>query len=78
MSGLWIEIAISDHAGRERVAEVTWAKHPGALLSSMLREQPLLEPRDDEAPFDLRSARGQNGEGSPGRNAERRSFTEDR
>jgi len=73
-----IEIAISDQAGRERKAEVTWANYPGALLSSMLREQPILEPRDDEASFDPRSARGQNGAGSPGGNAERRPFTEGR
>lgn len=73
-----IEIAISGQVGRAKVAEVTRVNHPGALLSSMLREQPLLEPRDDEAPFDPRSARGQNGAGSPGGNAERRSFTEDR
>jgi hypothetical protein len=44
----------------------------------MLREQPILEPRDDEAPFDPRSARGQNEAGSPGGNAERRLFTEGR
>jgi hypothetical protein len=60
------------------VAEVTWANYPGALLSSTLREQPLLEQRDDEAPFDPRSARGQNEAGSPGGNAERRLFTESR
>jgi hypothetical protein len=73
-----IEIAISGQVGRARVAEVTRVKYPGALLSSMLREQPLLGPRDDEAPIDPRSARGQNGVGSPGGDAERRSFTEDR
>jgi hypothetical protein len=78
VSGLWIEIAISNHAGRERVAEVTRAKHPGALLSSKPRERPLLEPRDDEAPFDPRSARGQNEAGSPGGNAEHRPFIEGR
>jgi hypothetical protein len=78
VSGLWVEIAISSHAGREKVAEVTRVKHPGALLSSTPRERPLFEPRDDEAPIDPRSARGQNGVGSPGGNAERRSFTEDR
>jgi hypothetical protein len=44
----------------------------------MLREQPILEPRYDEAPFDPRSARGQNEAGSPGGNAERRLFTEGR
>jgi len=52
------------------------ANYPGALLSSMLREQPILEPRSDEATFDPRPARGQDEVGSPGGNAERRSFTE--
>jgi hypothetical protein len=78
VSGLWVEIAISSHAGREKVAEVTRVKHPGALLSSTPRERPLFEPRDDEAPFDPRSACRQNEAGSPGGNAEHRLFTESR
>jgi hypothetical protein len=73
-----IEIAISGQVGRAKVAEVTRVNHPGALLPSMLREQPLFGPRDDEAPFDPRSARGQNEAGSLGGNAGHRSFTEDR
>jgi hypothetical protein len=44
----------------------------------MLREQPLLEPRSDEAPFDPRRARGRDEVGSPGGDAERRLFTEGR
>jgi hypothetical protein len=64
--------------GERRREKSPVANYPGALLSSTLREQPLLEPRGDEASIDPRSARGRNEEGSLGGDAERRSCTEDR